>query len=334
MGHALAPAFMQRISTAVARHLHYKHQVSMVAYLDDWLIFGSQLPVHDILQTIQEIGLQINYTKSILQPTTTMTYLGLHISTHRLTITATQQCLQHLQDLVSVVPRASRQDLQRIAGYIAWLAYAMGWPQFLSTLIYQRSTYWPHVLHAKGFLRQPRKLQVPLLSRQLYTDATPTSAAAVFVGPPQQSIHQEFQDSRPIAFAEMAAALWGLLWCCQHCLTQPTTVTLHTDSSVVYHTIVKGGGLTLRSSALLQNLYIKLYMIMNKAGHGLVCRWVPSQQNLADPLTRGLHPRYYRVSQMLYKAGARVGGSVGFWGPEDTQPTTSGRSSYQSKSRL
>jgi hypothetical protein len=289
MGHSLAPAFMQRLSTAVGRYLHTHHQVSMVAYLDDWLIFG-ELPVTDILHSVQDLGLCINYSKSILQPTTTMTYLGLNISTANLLVTPTESCLRHLLDLVSIVPQASRQDLQRIAGYIAWIAYAMGWPQFLSTLIYQRSTYWLQILHQKGLLQQPRRLQPPLVSRQIYTDATPSSAAAVFLGPPRQSIQQHFQDSRPIAFAEMAAALWGLMWCFRDCLRQPTALTLHTDSTIVYHTIVKGGGLILRSSALLQNLYIKMYILMNKAGHSLVCQWVPSQQNLADPLTRGVHP--------------------------------------------
>jgi hypothetical protein len=136
MGHSLAPAFMQRVATAVGRFLHHHHGVSMVAYLDDWLIFGHHMPVQDILNSIHQIGLQVNFQKSILQPTTALVYLGLHISTSALTITPTQACLQHLKDLISIVPRASRQDLQRIAGYISWLAYAMGWPQFLSTLIY------------------------------------------------------------------------------------------------------------------------------------------------------------------------------------------------------
>lgn len=91
-----------------------------------------------------------------------------------------------------------------------------------------------------------------MLSRQLYTDATPTAVAAYAVGQPPASVAQHYCDSRPIAFAEMATALKGLIWYMQYHLTRPTTITFYTDSSVVYATLVKGTGLTLRSSAILQ----------------------------------------------------------------------------------
>jgi ribonuclease HI len=282
---------MQQVATTAGRHIHSRTGAHMVAYLDDWLIFGDSLNVPAILDTVAELGFQINYAKSILTPATALVYLGLNISTEHLTITPTNACLRQLIRLVSVLPQASRLDLQRIAGYVAWIVYAMGWPAFLSSLIYQRSAYWIHRFHRLGLLHQPRTLSPPLLSRQLYTDATPSSAAAVFVGPPQQTMVQFYSDHRPIAFAEMAAALLGLSWCIQQCLQQPTRITLHTDSMVVYHTLVKGSGWTLRSSALLQKLYVKMYILMNKAGHGLVCQWIPSGQNPADPLSRGVHAR-------------------------------------------
>jgi hypothetical protein len=192
-------------------------------------------------------------------------------------------------DLTSIVPIASRQDLTRIRGYVAWLAFAMCWHLFLALLIMDRSTYWIQRLAAVRLLHQPRSLAVPLYSRTLYTDATPTSIAAVTPGPPLGSTVQHYVDSRPIAFAEMAAALRGLIWYMQT-LHRPTTVTLCTDSSVVYYTLLKGRGLTLRSSAILQTLYCKMLLLKIKAGHALVLRWVLSHENLADPLTREYPP--------------------------------------------
>jgi hypothetical protein len=71
-------------------------------------------------------------------------------------------------------------------------------------------------------------------------------------------------------------------------LTSPTTVTLCTDSAVVYHTLNKGAGSTLRYSTLLKNLYIQYLINKVKSGHGVVVPWVPSAENLADPLSRGV----------------------------------------------
>jgi hypothetical protein len=85
----------------------------------------------------------------------------------------------------------------------------------------------------------------------------------------------------PIAWAE-TAALVGLLWIIKNCVTEPTTITLCTSSSVVYYTLLKGTGF-LRNNPLLQNLYLSMIAYKIQTGHGLVIRWVPSQANLADP---------------------------------------------------
>jgi hypothetical protein len=55
-------------------------------------------------------------------------------------------------------------------------------------------------------------MQPPLRSRTLYVDATPTSMAAYFVGPPLRTYQCFYTDNKPIAWAEMVAALAGLIW--------------------------------------------------------------------------------------------------------------------------
>jgi hypothetical protein len=229
MGHPLAPAIMQQFSIAIARHLHREFQTTMVAYLDDWLFFSTtKIPVPAITNAIQRLGITINMKKSVLIPTTSLVYLGLQNTVHR-TITPTETCVRHLLDLASVVPVASQMDLQRIAGYIVWLAYAMGWPMFLATLIHNKNTFWIRRFQAAGLLRRPRSLFQRLTSKQIYTDATPTSIAAVCMGPPRTALVQRFTSPRSIAWAEMAAALKGLIWCATSQVDQPTTLTLYTD---------------------------------------------------------------------------------------------------------
>jgi hypothetical protein len=284
---------MQRLSIAVAWVLHQSFDITMVAYLDDWLLFSQQpIPVPLILQALRRMGITINHQKSVLTPTTRLVYLGLRIDTITMQLRPTAACVQHLLQLVSIVPMATRMDLQCIAGYVSWLAYAMGWPMFMATLILNRNTFWVQQFQAKGILRRPRKLAPRQVSRQLYTDATPQTAAAVYIGTPKMAYVFPLQPPRAIAWAEMLAGLEGVIWCCRRALQEPTTLTLFTDSSVVYATIVRGKGITLRASPLLQNRYFTMYQELTKAGHGLVARWMPPERNLADPLARGVPADY------------------------------------------
>jgi ribonuclease HI len=73
----------------------------------------------------------------------------------------------------------------------------------------------------------------------------------------------------------MAAALEGLQWLFSH-LLQPHSITLLTDSTVVYYTLVKGTGVTLRRSLRLQNLFVNMFRNKVRAGHGLVTSWIPN----------------------------------------------------------
>lgn len=204
MGHPLAPSVMQRISTAVTRHLYKKSAITMVAYLDDWLFFSEQdeLPVPAIIQEIQYLGFCRNFDKSILYPVTNIVYLGLQINCDTGTTKPTPACLAHLRQLLTLVPHASRQDLVRRAGYVSWLTWAMAWPQFLAQFITQCNVTWITMLMLAGVLNTECRFHPPLVSRQLYTDVTQTSTAALSVGPPWQELVQHYADQKPIAWAE------------------------------------------------------------------------------------------------------------------------------------
>jgi hypothetical protein len=142
MGHPMAPYILQRLAQAVAVFINQKFGSAMIAYLDDWLFFQQHLPAQQIIREIQRLGFTINFSKSIIQPTSRLIYLGLLIDAPAQQLRPTPECLQHMMELLSIVQQASPLDLRRITGYISWLAWAMNWPTFMATHLLQRETYW------------------------------------------------------------------------------------------------------------------------------------------------------------------------------------------------
>jgi hypothetical protein len=259
----------------------------MVAYLDDWLLFAPETPVPQVLQTLQQLGITINPNKSHLVPTRRIVYLGLEINLFRQQIQPTTRCLQHQIELLALVPQATTQDLRSITGYLTWLAWGMAWPMFIATLIMQRDTYWTRWMLRNQLLQQPRKLAAPTRSTLVYADATPSTIGVYWPGPPPRYVYRQYSDARPIAFAEIAAALVALIHTAKH-NHLATTITIATDSALAYYILSTGKGKTLRMYNILQQLYITWLLIKSKRGHRLVVRWVPSDANLAGPVSRGV----------------------------------------------
>jgi ribonuclease HI len=289
MGHPLTPYILQRISLAVAKFLNQHYDISMNSYLDDWLLFSPQPPAARICRTIEQLGFTINYAKSVIVPTHRLIYLGLQIDTTTQQLQPTPACIQHMHQLLDLVPDASPLDLRRIAGYVSWLAWLMNWPKFMATHILHRETFWLRWADRHRLLSIPRTMGTQRRSILLYVDATPTSIGVYVASRPPQRIHQAFTDQLPIAAAELAAALFALIWVGSR-LRQPTAITIATDSTVVYYVLSTGKGYTMRHNQWLQSLYIRWFSIKIHRGHGLVMRWVPSQANLADPVSRGILP--------------------------------------------
>jgi hypothetical protein len=243
MGHPLAPYILQRLAKAVATHINRLFGTAMVAYLDDWLFFQPDIPAAAIIQEIRRLGFTINISKSILQPTQRLVYLGLEISAITQQLQPTPACVDHMMQLIGLVPQASPLDLRRITGYISWLAWSMNWPTFLATHLLQREPYWIIWCYNKGLLSRPRTMGTIRISVLIYTDATPTSLGVYVNSTPPQQIHQAFSEAIPIAQAEIA--LFALTWVGAR-LRQPTAITIATDSAVAYYTLATGKGYTFR----------------------------------------------------------------------------------------
>jgi hypothetical protein len=141
----------------------------------------------------------------MLQPTTSLVYLGLNIYTIRGYITPTTQCLRHRSCRHQTRPTEDH-GIRRVDHLRHGLA----------SISCNIDSLQEHLLGSTASttsLSPSTQMNAsPLRSVQLYTDATPTSAAAVFLGPPRKSMVQHYTDARNIAFAEMVAALKGLIW--------------------------------------------------------------------------------------------------------------------------
>jgi hypothetical protein len=159
MGHPLALSVLQWLAQTVASSLHQRFGISMVAYLDDWLLFAPTLPADEIFRHIQSLGITINFQKSTPQLVSALVYLGLYLNVTDQTLRPTPDCLRHMGQLIALVPAASPQDLRRIVEYTLWLYWAMGWPTFMATLLFIRDTYWYRWFQAHHLLEKPRSIQ-------------------------------------------------------------------------------------------------------------------------------------------------------------------------------
>jgi hypothetical protein len=160
---------------------------------------------------MQLLGITINNEKSVLVPTRRLTYLSLDVNLFRQQLQATDACITHLRELLSIVPRSTQQDLRRVTGYVTWLAWAMAWPMYIATHILHRDTCWVRWMLKNNLLQQPRRLAAPVNSTLVYSDATPSTIGVFWPGPPPRYLYRDYLDQRPIAFAEIAAALVALI---------------------------------------------------------------------------------------------------------------------------
>ena len=121
MGFATAPAIMQTVMGAVARLVSDQcPDVSSKVYLDDYL-FVSCRPnsPRRIPALLQEWGLRISYQKSVLVPTSRLTYLDLDLSRGSIGVAPALQ--ERMLNAVRMAPQLTLKQAQRLAGYIRFV---------------------------------------------------------------------------------------------------------------------------------------------------------------------------------------------------------------------
>jgi hypothetical protein len=66
-------------------------------------------------------------------------------------------------------------------------------------------------MYKEGLLTQPKKLAAPHNSVMVYSDATPSAIGIYWPAPPAEHQYRQYEDYKPIVFAETATALVALI---------------------------------------------------------------------------------------------------------------------------
>lgn len=78
-----SPYFFHKCIRVIIEYLRSVHHLSIMAYVDDFLLAGSQRDIGDqvqlLLSTLSDLGLSVNRDKSCLSPANTVTYLGFDV---------------------------------------------------------------------------------------------------------------------------------------------------------------------------------------------------------------------------------------------------------------
>lgn len=281
MGHALAPGVFQRFSDAIIRHVFDVLEVKGVAYLDDWLFFHED--PNELLRVpdyISHLGLTINFSKSITQPTTQLVYLGFLINTEQHTIKLTLPAYDRMKFLLRHTRKGSDKDRQRIAGYASWILFNLRWPFFLSRDILLGDASW--LLAAMDDLRilRPRPILDAPMTISAFSDATPHSIAGII---PQMNISfaQAFTASEEINHAETVAAIQTIVWACEELVD--THIKLYVDNATALSALRSGRGRVMRSHAI-RRLFLS--MLHNLGSNTFEVQPILGVDNPADAPSR------------------------------------------------
>lgn len=126
-GASKAPSHFHRLSQAIGRCLRRRGIKGVVVYIDDFLLIAPTREecnnaLHCLINLVRRFGFHISWNK-VVGPTQRITFLGIEIDTRDCTLSLGEQKLAkvHQQlDEFSKKRRASKQQLQRLAGLLNW----------------------------------------------------------------------------------------------------------------------------------------------------------------------------------------------------------------------
>ena len=131
-GSRLAPGIFHRLTQAIRRIINRLYGASIIAYLDDLLVIAPSYDecntlLHQLITLLRSLGFSIAWEK-VVSPTQQLTFLGIDINSVSMQITLPADKVQEVQNLINKFikcKRASKKDLERLAGKLSYAAHVV-----------------------------------------------------------------------------------------------------------------------------------------------------------------------------------------------------------------
>ena len=277
-GSNVGPSHFNRISQAVRRCMLRRGYVGVIAYIDDFLLTApTEKECEEMLLTLirilRKLGFNISW-KKVVGPTQHITFLGVDIDTQTRTLSLGPDKIKKLLNKLELFQhrkRASKQQLQSLAGSLNWATFCIRGGKFFLRRILDAQKNLKHK-HHKAKLTKAFHADLQwwisflivfngtvylndMSTQHVYVDACNKAAGAFYNGdwlytvfekdiPAADKLHINFKEVLSIV---QAVKRWGFLW-------EGKDVIFHTDSTVTKGIINKGRSTNEYINALLRKM--------------------------------------------------------------------------------
>ena len=323
-GARLSPRIFHRITQAVKRMMAQRGFDLVVVYLDDFLIISQskiecQIALNVLIQLLRRLGFSIHWGK-VVDPTTKITFLGIELDSVAMVLRLPDDKLQSFkQELQGFIhrKRASKRQLQALAGRLSWAAGVVKGGRVFLRRIFNQINVLKHVSHkaklSKAVIEDPlwwvNFLQTfnrksALLEAMpidcVFTDACDDAAGGVFGAdwfytnwtrdiPQAQNLHI---NEKEVLAVVVAAHRWAPFWANKRIIIRSDNIT----------TVASINKCTSRNDFIMQCLR-KLFWLGATFNFHLTSRYVQGHLNVAADAASRLHLPGYLQVLLQYTAG-------------------------------
>ncbi len=307
-GSSRSPKIFQTLSSAVCDIMHHHFQITVIAYLDDFLVVAAtksecEYGLAMLLRVLRYLGFYINWSK-VVGPSTRLVFLGVQLDTVNYTLSLPADKLRSFKTLLqdfALRKRASKHQLEVLAGKLNWASQVIsGGRVFLRRILTLKDSM-AHQHHkvvlSEGFYGDIQwwqdflsifngtvKMQDSRPITSVHTDACMEGCGGVYNGdyfyinwktdlPSVGNWHINYKETFTIY---AAAVKWGHHW-------ENRRVIVYTDNITARSLINKGSTQNIDMMRYLR----KLFWISSIHNFSLYAVYLPGKVNiLADTCSR------------------------------------------------